>query len=191
MQAQHLSKVDTGVSASPQFPDISGDGAGGCSQLCGKQPLAQTRDWTVVAGTSLPLGATWIEDEQAWNFALYSKDAEDVTLLFYADADLVSPVFTYRFDYLHNKSGRIWHCRVPQGQLRGARYYAYSVGGPTSQGGFDWRCFDPEKVLLDPYAKSVYFPPAFDRAAASRPGPMPARRRWACWRARLSALTGE
>jgi glycogen operon protein len=25
-------------------------------------------------------------------------------------------------------------------------------------------------VLLDPYAKSVYFPPAFDRAAASRPG---------------------
>ena len=43
-------------------------------------------------------------------------------------------------------------------------------GGPASQGGFDWHCFDPDKVLLDPYAKSVFFPPAFDRAAASRPG---------------------
>ena len=28
----------------------------------------------------------------------------------------------------------------------------------------------PDKVLLDPYAKSVFFPPGFDRAAASRPG---------------------
>ena len=82
----------------------------------------------------------------------------------------MNPVFTYRFDYLRNKSGRIWHCRVPQGLLRGARYYAYSVGGPASQGGFDCHCFDADKVLLDPYAKSVYFPPAFDRAAASRPG---------------------
>ena len=158
------------MSVSPQFPDISGNEAGECSQLFGKQPLVQTRDWTVVDGTPLPLGATWIEDAQAWNFALYSKDAEDVMLLFYADADLVGPVFTYRFDYLRNKSGRIWHCRVSKGQLRGARYYAYSVGGPASQGGFNWHCFDPEKVLLDPYANSVYFPSAFDRAAASRPG---------------------
>ena len=77
MQAQLLSKVEAGVSVSPQFPDISGDEAGECSQLCGKQPLVRTRDWTVVDGTPLPLGATWIEDAQAWNFALYSKDAEE------------------------------------------------------------------------------------------------------------------
>src|SRR5262245_702262 len=31
--------------------------------------------------------------------------------------------------------------------------------------------FDPDKVLLDPFAREVYFPPAFDRAAARRPGP--------------------
>ena len=30
--------------------------------------------------------------------------------------------------------------------------------------------FDGEKILLDPYAKSVYFPDAFDRRAAMRPG---------------------
>ena len=41
---------------------------------------------------------------------------------------------------------------------------------PTRRAGFAWHCFDPDKILLDPYAKSVFFPPAFDRAAASRPG---------------------
>jgi isoamylase len=33
-----------------------------------------------------------------------------------------------------------------------------------------WHGFDPDKVLLDPYAKAVYFPPGFDRTADSRPG---------------------
>jgi isoamylase len=127
-------------------------------------------DWTAQEGTPLPLGATWVEKASAWNFSLYSKDAESVTLRCYADADLVNPVFTYRFDYLRNKSGRIWHCRVPQAVLRGARYYAYSVAGPQPQGGYVWHCFDPAKVLLDPYAKSVFFPPDFDRAAAMHPG---------------------
>ena len=50
------------------------------------------------------------------------------------------------------------------------RYYAYSVAGPAPQGRFAWHCFDPDKILLDPYAKSVFFPPPFDRAAAAHPG---------------------
>jgi glycogen operon protein len=83
---------------------------------------------------------------------------------------VVNPVFTYRFDYLRNKSGRIWHCRVPDALLCGARYYAYSVAGPEARSESGWHCFDADKILLDPYAKSVFFPPAFDRAAASRPG---------------------
>jgi glycogen operon protein len=128
------------------------------------------RDWTAMEGTPYPGGATWVEEAQAWNFALYSKHAESVTLLFYTDADLVHPVFTYRFNYLRNKSGRIWHCRVPYAQIRGARYYAYSISGPEPFGRLRWHSFDPEKVLFDPYAKSLFFPPAFDRAAASRPG---------------------
>jgi glycogen operon protein len=113
------------------------------------------------------LGATWVEEAQAWNFALYSKDAEAVTLLLYAESDLVNPVFTYRFDYLRNKSARIWHCRVGHSLLRGAKYYAYSVGGQTSQVGLESHRFDPDKILLDPYARSVYFPPDFDRAAGA------------------------
>jgi isoamylase len=126
-------------------------------------------DWTATEGTPFPLGATWVENASAWNFALYSKDAESVTLLLYTQADFENPVFTYRFDYLRNKSGNIWHCRVEQSLLRGARYYAYSVTGPEHPQSA-WHSFDADKVLLDPYAKSVFFPPDFDRLAASRPG---------------------
>jgi len=42
-------------------------------------------DWTATEGTPFPLGATWVEKNSAWNFAVYSKDAESVTLLLYAD----------------------------------------------------------------------------------------------------------
>ena len=75
-------------------------------------------DWTATEGTRFPLGASWVEKDSAWNFALYSEHAESVTLLLYTDADLVNPVFTYRFNYLRNKSGRIWHCQVAQAILR-------------------------------------------------------------------------
>ena len=31
-------------------------------------------------------------------------------------------------------------------------------------------CFDSEKILLDPFAPAVFFPPDYDRIAAARPG---------------------
>jgi hypothetical protein len=55
-----------------------------------------------------------------------------------------------------------------------ARYYAYSVSGQAVAG---LRGFDHEKVLLDPYAKGVFFPPGFDRKLAMKPGPIMKRRR--------------
>ena len=38
------------------------------------------------------------------------------------------------------------------------------------EGANRWNAFDPDKILLDPYAKGVFFPPAFRRDAAKRPG---------------------
>jgi glycogen operon protein len=122
--------------------------------------------WTDREGAPLPLGATWIADRSACNFALYSKHAERVVLLAYREDDLVNPVVRFDLDYLHHKTGRVWHIRVTEAELRGARYYAYSVSGPQPAGRFEWHAFDPEKVLLDPYVEAVYFPPAFDRNAA-------------------------
>ncbi len=94
-------------------------------------PRRQT--WEQAEGSPLPLGATWIEEEQAFNFALVAEHADSVTLLLYSASDLVTPVLTFRFNHLHNKSGRIWHCRIPVAQMGDARYYAYSVSGRIEQ----------------------------------------------------------
>jgi len=125
--------------------------------------------WSAAEGLPYPLGVTWIEEARSWNFALYSKHADAVTLLLYGE-DLIHPMLSHGFDYLRNKSGRVWHCRLPADAVAGARYYAYSVGGPPPEGKFEWHAFDPEKILLDPYARAVFFPPDFERDAARRPG---------------------
>ena len=126
--------------------------------------------WAAAEGLPFPLGATWIEEERAFNFALYSKHAESVELLLYTREDIVNPALVYAFDYLRNKSGRVWHCRISLDAVNGAVYYAYRIDGPLPAGRFEWHAFDREKVLLDPYAISVFFPPSLDRLAASRPG---------------------
>jgi isoamylase len=126
--------------------------------------------WEQVEGSPLPLGACWIESDQAFNFAVHAEHAESVTLLLYRPADLVNPSLTYRFDFLRNKSGRIWHCRIPVSEMGDARYYGYSVSG-ESEASSPIYSFDPQKVLLDPYAKCVFFPQGFDRASAMREGP--------------------
>ena len=129
--------------------------------------LMEARSWEQVEGGPLPLGSTWIEEEQAFNFAICAENAESVTLLLYAPPELVVPAFVYRFDFLRNKSGHVWHCRIPIADIGECRYYAYSVAGEDLPG---VHSFDPQKVLLDPYAKAVFFPPKFDRTAAMREG---------------------
>lgn len=119
--------------------------------------------WAETEGLPLPLGATWIEEEQAFNFAVYAEHAETVKLFLYSAEDLAQPLLSFQFDSVHNKSGRVWHCRIPLSQMHAARYYAYSVSGPSING--LPRC-DHEKLLVDPYATSVFFPSKFDRKLA-------------------------
>jgi glycogen operon protein len=38
------------------------------------------RTWAGKEGLPLPLGASWVEDEKAFNFAVYAEHAETVTL---------------------------------------------------------------------------------------------------------------
>ncbi|MFZ1130658.1 MAG: glycogen-debranching protein, partial [Terriglobales bacterium] len=116
----------------------------------------------------MPLGVGWIEEDHAFNFAVCAEHAESVKLLLYSPADLATPLLTFQFDPIRNKSGRIWHCRIPLDQMCEARYYGYSVSGPPVAG---LRGFDHEKILLDPYAKGVFFPPGFDRKLAMKSGP--------------------
>ena len=136
--------------------------------------------WSSREGTPFPLGVRWIPEEQSYNFALYSKHAEQVDLLFFAETPLQEPIYAYRFDVLRNKSGPIWHCRIPVEQVNEARFYSYQVNGPPAQPGFEMHTFDEEKLLLDPYARTVFFPADFDRTAAQRRGSNLGRARLRC-----------
>lgn len=125
------------------------------------------RTWISKEGATSPLGVGWVESERAFNFAVFSEHAESMTLMLYTPDDLANPSFKFEFDFLRNKSGPIWHCRIPAATIGSARYYAYSASGPDFEGA---RSFDPQKVLLDPYARCVFFPEAFDRNLAMRQG---------------------
>jgi glycogen operon protein len=123
--------------------------------------------WSDRDGTPTPLGVAWIEAEGAYNFALYSRHATAVTLLLFSPHDPERPVLERPLCFPGNKSGRVWHCRLPESVVGEARHYAYRVDGPNDVPG---NRFDADKVLLDPYARGVYFPPAFDRLAATHSG---------------------
>ena len=96
-------------------------------------------------GNPYPLGATW--DGAGVNFALFSENAEKVELCLY---DGGTQEETARIE-LREHTDQVWHGYLPEvlpGQL-----YGYRVHGPYEPG--KGHRFNPHKVLLDPYAKSV------------------------------------
>jgi isoamylase len=121
-------------------------------------------------GTIFPRGASWVEEDRAYNFSIYSQHADTVVVLLFSEDDLVQPVLEYRLDPRINKPWVVWHCRLSGQEVERARYYAYRIDGPSASGPVSCHAYDPRKVLLDPYAMEVLFPPDFDRAAAQQPG---------------------
>jgi glycogen operon protein len=97
-------------------------------------------------GQSYPLGATW--DGRGFNFALFSEHATKVELCLFDSADAKSE--SQRV-IVPEHTDMVWHVYLPDilpGQL-----YGYRVYGPhePAQG----HRFNPNKILLDPYAKSI------------------------------------
>ena len=78
------------------------------------------------------------------------------------------PVKMFPFAFPANKTSRIWHLIVPLAGIEDAKYYAFRMGGAFEPARGDR--FDTEKVILDPYARGVFFPPGFSRQAACAPG---------------------
>ena len=130
-----------------------------------------TVNWQAQEGSPAPLGASFISDDRQFNFAIYSKHATRVCLLLYAAQDCTTPIYVKELDWARNKSGRIWHCRVSAALVEQASYYAYQIDGPRDP--LNGHRFDPDKILLDPYARAVHFPPRFSRSAACHPGANP------------------
>lgn len=119
---------------------------------------------TVLPGQSYPLGATVYAI--GINFCLYSKHATGVELLLFDSENIVAPSRVITLDPRWNRTSYYWHVFVPG--LRVGQIYAYRVHGPfdPAQG----HRFDPQKVLLDPYARAVVGDDIYDRKAAILPG---------------------
>ncbi len=119
--------------------------------------LATTR------GTPHPLGAT--PQEGGVNFSVFSEHATRMELLLFGSATAVAPFQVISLTDPEHRSFHFWHVFV-EGAGPGL-HYAYRVDGPADiQGGHR---FDPEKVLIDPYARGSSTL-LWDRAAACRPG---------------------
>lgn len=106
---------------------------------------------SVKKGQYHPLGAT--VTESGVNFSLYSGSATDITLLIFNKPNDVRPAHEIKLDPAINRSFHFWHLFV-EGLKPGAGY-AYRVDGPRDVAG--GHRFNPDKVLIDPYAKGITF----------------------------------
>ncbi|HVA49230.1 MAG TPA: glycogen debranching protein GlgX [Pirellulales bacterium] len=97
-------------------------------------------------GRPYPLGATW--DGNGVNFALYSENATQVELCLFDSAD--DEKESHRL-VMEEQTDMVWHAFLPD--VRPGQLYGFRVHGPyePSQG----HRFNPNKVLLDPYAKVI------------------------------------
>jgi glycogen operon protein len=98
----------------------------------------------IAEGLPFPLGATW--DGQGVNFALFSANATKVELCLF---DKKGERELERVD-LPEFTDEVWHVYLPG--LRPGAVYGYRVHGPYEpEAGHR---FNPNKLLLDPYAKA-------------------------------------
>ena len=97
------------------------------------------------AGACWPLGATVHED--GVNFALYSRNAEEVSLVLFDRPD-AGPSAEIR---LEERTRFIWHGFVEG--VRPGQLYAYRVRGPWDPA--RGLRFNERKLVLDPYAKAL------------------------------------
>ncbi|MBL7841815.1 MAG: glycogen debranching protein GlgX [Cyclobacteriaceae bacterium] len=100
----------------------------------------------IYPGHPYPLGATW--DKKGVNFALFAENATEVEVcLFDSESDKKEK---YRIK-LTERNHQIWHGYIPD--LKPGQLYGYRVSGPYEpQNGHR---YNPNKLLIDPYAKAV------------------------------------
>ncbi len=97
-------------------------------------------------GKPFPQGATW--DGEGVNFALFSESSDFVELCLFDRADQKQESVRIR---LPERTNGLWHIYIPG--LKPGQLYGYRVHGAydPAQG----LRFNPNKLLLDPYAKAI------------------------------------
>lgn len=103
------------------------------------------KDIKVFNGSPYPLGA--VCDEKGVNFALFSANAEKVELCLFDESGSKE---LQRFPIMENDNN-IWHIYL-QG-VKAGQLYGYRVYGPYEP--LKGKRFNPNKLLMDPYAKKL------------------------------------
>jgi glycogen operon protein len=115
-------------------------------------------------GNSFPLGATLSRDGA--NFSVFAKHSAAAQLLLFDHINDPGPSRVIHLEPQSNRTYHYWHAFVPG--VTAGQLYGYRIAGP-----FDLARglrFDPNKVLLDPYAKCIARPAGRSREAARKPG---------------------
>jgi glycogen operon protein len=97
-------------------------------------------------GSPYPLGATW--DGRGVNFALYSESSTKVELCLFDSADAEKEAHRI---VIPERTNHVWHAYFPD--LRPGQLYGYRAYGPYEPR--EGHRFNPNKLLLDPYAKAI------------------------------------
>jgi glycogen operon protein len=100
-------------------------------------------------GAPYPLGASW--DGEGVNFALFSEHAQAVRLELFDDPRSGVPSTVIP---LTETTDQVWHVYLPD--VRPGALYGYRVDGPYDPDA--GHRFNPNKLLIDPYAKAVSGP---------------------------------
>ncbi len=112
------------------------------------------------SGVPLPLGAQ--VRAGGVNFAIFSRHAIGVRLDLFASPQDALPVRSFILNPTRNKTGDIWHIwleGIEPGQL-----YGFHIAGPYEPS--EGHRFNADKLLVDPYATAIAFPPECDFSAA-------------------------
>ena len=139
-------------------------------------------------GSAYPLGASY--DGAGTNFAIFSEIAERVELCLFADDETETRVALREVD------GFVWHGYLPT--VEPGQRYGYRIHGPYDPAK-GLRC-NPNKLLIDPYAKAVDGPVQWDEAVFGYPFGSPdernertprrsCRSRWSSTRSSTGAAT--
>ena len=114
----------------------------------------------VRSGLPFPLGAH--ASRNGVNFAIFSRNATGVRLDLFERAEDASPTRSFILDASRNKTGDIWHVwleGIQPGQL-----YGFRVAGPYAPQ--EGHRFNPNKLVVDPYATAIQLPAGCDFRAA-------------------------
>lgn len=114
----------------------------------------QTKTISLQRGIPHPLGVT--SHHGSWNFAVFSKHAKEVYLcLFKPGSSDSMPDIELKFNYEHNRTGRVWHGMII-GNYAGWQYGFRIVGSNEEHIG---HAFSERHILLDPYSPAIASPP--------------------------------